>query len=198
MGFACGALVIVISLSENSWYITRIPPRVIATYMLVYGAWGLLFVPAFAAADAVGSGRWLRYIVGCVAASLVCSATSWVLRATSLAAFVGLPPMTPFQAVYSGFFSPLLFGLLGTFVGVRLRDSRRAARALHDAQRAAGEARLAAAEIEMRAVQEALEPQLVIRRLREIESLYQSDAGAAGARLDDLVAHLRAAIPRAG
>jgi hypothetical protein len=195
---ACGAFVIVIGLSENGWYITRLAPRVIATYMGVFAGWGLLFLMAVAAADAIGSGRWLRYVVGCVAAALVCSGTAWAMRATSLAAFVGLPPVTPFAALYGGFFSPLVFGLLATLVYVRVRDSRRAALALHEAQRTAGEARLAAAEMQMRAAQEALEPQLVIRSLREIESLYETDPARAGARLDDLAAHLRSTIPRAG
>jgi hypothetical protein len=50
----------------------------------------------------------------------------------------------------------------------------------------------------MRAASEALDPLRVVRTLREIESLYENDMHAAGARLDALAADLRAAIPRAG
>jgi hypothetical protein len=60
------------------------------------------------------------------------------------------------------------------------------------------EAQRQAAALKMRAASEALNPLQVVRTLREIEALYESDAAAAGARLEALAADLRAAIPRAG
>ena len=81
---------------------------------------------------------------------------------------------------------------------VRFRDHHRAACALRDAQRAASEARRKAAELGVHAANEALNPAQVVRALREIEALYESDAVVAGARLDALALELRAAIPRAG
>lgn len=194
----CGAVVVVVGLGEGSWTLIRLTPAVFLSYMLVYAVFGVVFRLALAAADAVGTHRWRPYVIGCIGAALVCAVIAFILRATPLGDMIGLPPLDPWISAYAGFFSPLVFGLLVTLTSVRLRDSRRAALALHEAQAAAMETRRRAAELKMRAASEALDPLRVVRTLREIESLYENDMHAAGARLDALAADLRAAIPRAG
>jgi hypothetical protein len=196
--FACGAIVILVGLSEGSWAIIRITPRVLLSYMLFYGLFGVVFRLALAAADAIGARRWRPYVVACVGASAVCAVIAFVVRATAVGAMLGLPQVAPLVSAYSAFFSPLVFGSLTLLVYVRFRDHHRAACALRDAQRAASEARRKAAELGVHAANEALNPAQVVRALREIEALYESDAAAAGGRLDALALELRAAIPRAG
>jgi len=197
-GFLAGALVLIVGLGEGSWMLIRFTPATLVSYMLVYGVYGLIFGLALAAADAVGIHRWRPYVLSCIAAALVCAAIGFTLRATPLGEILGLPPVDRWLSAYSAFFTPLVFGLLVMLTYVRLRDSRRAARRLHEAQAMASEAQRLAAEAGMRAASEALDPLRVVRTLREIEALYESDARAAGARLDALAADLRAAIPRAG
>lgn len=196
--FACGAVVILVGLSEGSWTRIGVTPSVVIPYMLVYGVFGLVFRLALATADALGTGRWRRFALACVAASILCAVVMYAVRAGPLGALLGLPAVSPSYAAYVAFFSALLFGSLPMLAYVRWRDNRRAAASLRSAQRAAMEAKRAAAELEMRVVNEALNPAQVVRALREIESLYESDAVAAGARLDALALELRAAIPRAG
>ena len=196
--FACGAVVILVGLSEGSWALIGVRPSVVLPYMLVYGVFGLVFRLALAAADALGTGRWRRFALACFAASLVCAVIMYAIRAGPMGELLGLPAITPSYAAYVAFFSAFLFGSLATLAYVRWRDNHRAAASLREAQRAAMEAKRAAAELEMRVVNEALNPVQVVRTLREIESLYESDGVAAGARLDALALELREAIPRAG
>jgi hypothetical protein len=196
--FGCGAVIILVGLSEGTWALISITPPMLVSYMLVYGVFGVFFRLGLAAADAVGTHRWRPYILGCLGAAVACAAVAYVLRATPLGEILGLPPLEPVASAYAAFFSPLVFGLLVTLAYVRFRDHHRAAHALREAQRAAMEARRKAAELDMHAADEALDPVHVVRTLREIESLYEADARAAGARLDALTDELRAAIPRAG
>ena len=196
--FACGAVVILVGLSEGSWARIGMEPSVALPYMLVYGVFGLAFRLALAAADALGTRRWRPFALACFAASVVCALVMYAIRATPIGALLGLPAIAPSYAAYVAFFSALLFGSLPTLAYVRWRDNHRAAAALRAAQHAAMESRRKAAELEMRAVNEALNPAQVVRALREIESLYESDAVAAGDRLDALALQLREAIPRAG
>jgi hypothetical protein len=198
LAYGVGAVVILVGLSEGTWAMISLTPHMLVSYMLVYGTFGLVFGLGLAAADAVGKRRWRPYAIACVGAALGCAVIAFVMRATPLGEMIGLPPLDPIASAYGGFFSPLFFGLLTMFAYVRMRDHRRAARALREAKMKAMEAKRSAAELEMRAANKALEPLRVVRTLREIEALYETDAPAANARLDMLAADLRAAIPRAG
>jgi len=196
--FACGAVVILVGLSEGSWARIGTQPSVVLPYMLVYGVFGLVFRLALAAADALGTRRWRPFLLACIGASVACAMVMYGVRATPPGALLGLPAIPPSSAAYVAFFSAFLFGSLPTLAYVRWRGNHRATAALREAQRAAMESRRKAAELEMRAMTEALNPAQVVRALREIESLYESDARAAGTRLDALAEEMRAAIPRAG
>jgi LytS/YehU family sensor histidine kinase len=90
----------------------------------------------------------------------------------------------------------VLHGWLATFIYVRLRNARLAARALADAQIRRSEAnrRLVAARLQSTHVQ--VDPTYVIDRLDAIARLYELDSSAADAQLDELISFLRGAIPR--
>jgi hypothetical protein len=86
---------------------------------------------------------------------------------------------------------------LGLLVYVMLRNSRHAARALHDAQAGAGEAGHALARRRLDAVRARIDPGELSRALEDVERAYATDAAAGDARLDELIDFLRAAIPGA-
>ena len=87
-------------------------------------------------------------------------------------------------------------GWLGTFIYVYLRNARLGARALAEAQlrRAEADRKLVAGELE--AAQVEVDPEEVLLTLESIESTYDLDPAAGDARMDRLIAMLRAAIPR--
>lgn len=89
-----------------------------------------------------------------------------------------------------------LYGGLGAIIFVVLRNGRNAARALEEAelQRSTASQRLLASRLEATRVR--VDPEMTLRELEQIEALYERDRIAADALMDDLIARLRAAIPR--
>lgn len=92
--------------------------------------------------------------------------------------------------------TPLLFGWLATFVYINLRRSRRSMRLLEEAQIGRSEAQQALFAAQLAAAHAQVDPALVFRKLEDIEKSYDADPVKAGEELDDLIAFLRAAIPR--
>ena len=92
--------------------------------------------------------------------------------------------------------SMALYGWLATFIYVNLRKSRRATRALTDAEVGRSEAQrsLLAAQLVARHAQ--VDPAFVLSTLEAIERRYEADPTGADVQLDELIAFLRAAIPR--
>ena len=90
-----------------------------------------------------------------------------------------------------------LFGSLAMSVYVSLRNSRRAARALAEAEYARAEASRKLLVSNLKAASAELEPDLVHEWLGAIESAYVANPRVAEAQLDELIGFLRAAIPRA-
>jgi hypothetical protein len=90
----------------------------------------------------------------------------------------------------------IVHGALGTLLYVWLRNSQRAAEALSRAQieRSEAERKLIAARVE--AIEAEVDPSFIFGTIEAIESTYDRDRAAADAMLDELVAFLRAAIPR--
>jgi hypothetical protein len=93
-------------------------------------------------------------------------------------------------------FHVALYGGLGAVIFVVLRNGRIAARALEEAelQRSTASQRLLASRLEATRVQ--VDPDVTLRELETIESLYERDRVAADALMDDLIVRLRSAIPR--
>jgi len=89
-----------------------------------------------------------------------------------------------------------MFGALATFFWLRLRGARRTERALADAQLVAAEASRNVVTSRLQAAQAHVDPQLLFDVLDRAEALYESDRMAATVLIDDLIAYLRAAMPR--
>jgi hypothetical protein len=88
-----------------------------------------------------------------------------------------------------------LFGSLGALIFVVLRNGRNAARALEEAelQRSTSSQRLLASQLGATRVR--MDPEVTLRELERIETLYERDRIAADALMDDLILRLREAIP---
>jgi hypothetical protein len=95
-----------------------------------------------------------------------------------------------------GFSHVIVHGWLATFIYVRLRGARLAARALADAEleRAEAQRRLAAAQLV--AVQARIDPAFILQTLEHVGRTYAVDPPRADILLDDFIAFLRDAIPR--
>jgi hypothetical protein len=94
------------------------------------------------------------------------------------------------------FLYQLLLAAMGTSVYVWLRRSSAAERALADAQLSRAEAQRRLESSRLASAAEAVDPQAVLVRLAEIESAYESDHPRADVMMDELIAYLRAAIPK--
>jgi hypothetical protein len=90
----------------------------------------------------------------------------------------------------------LSYGWIATFIYVRLRKSRLAARALADAEveRSEAQRRLLAAQLVAAHAQ--VDPAFVLQKLEDVERAYESDPVRADILLDEFIAFLRDAIPR--
>jgi len=195
---ACGFFAILVGFTESSLMVFTMPRTALLVFTAQFAVWGIVFLLAITAADAVGSGRWLRYLVACVIAAAICAAGNWVLRSPPLSGYTRLSDIKLFLALYTGFFATLFPGTLVGLLWIRLRDAREAQRRLTQVQEAAAEMQREAAALEMHVAGESIDSGAVVRSLREIRLLYEKDAAAAGLQLDALAARLRAAIPHAG
>ena len=195
---ALGFFAILVGFAESSLMVFVMPRWALLVFTAQYAVWGIVFLLAITAADAVGSGRWVRYLVACVIAAAICAAGNWALRAPPLNGYSRLSDIKPFLALYTGFFATFFPGALVGLLWVRLRDARDAQRRLIEMQEAAAGMQREAARLEMRVAGESIDSGAVVRSLREIRLLYENDAAAAGLQLDALAARLRAAIPHSG
>jgi sensor histidine kinase YesM len=89
-----------------------------------------------------------------------------------------------------------VYGALAALLYARLRNARRMALALDEAEldRAQAQSDLVASQVQ--AVRARIDPTFVFARLATIEQAYERDPAAADALLDELIAFLREAIPR--
>jgi LytS/YehU family sensor histidine kinase len=87
-------------------------------------------------------------------------------------------------------------GSLAMLIYARLRNSRRAALALAEAELGRSEAHRKLLASRLDAARAEVDPAYVIDRLEAIAREYEVDGAAADARLDQLIAFLRSAIPR--
>ena len=92
--------------------------------------------------------------------------------------------------------SPLIQGWLAAFIYLRLRSSRRAARALADAEVERSEAQRSLLAAQLVAAHAQVDPAFVLQELEKVERAYESDPTRADILLDEFIAFLRAAIPK--
>jgi hypothetical protein len=189
-----------------------------AQWVVIYRApWFLLFSYSVLIAIAVAESsvpegtapRAWRYVMALMAASAVYVA--------ALAAFPDLVGTVP-QELRSGLVfrenwsasgdrtrtTNLLIGSVGTlsncwiatFIYVRLRKARLAARALADAELERSEAQRRLIAAQLVAAQAQVDPDFVLQKLDDVERAYETDPSRADVLLDEFIAYLRDAIPR--
>ena len=168
----------------------------------------VLLVAVLAADLAVDAGARRRpaYVLaalgGCAAGVLLVEPLSWAWRTYVIPGFA--PPQRPWLhgtagLVYSPIFTLtiwLLTGGTGVFLYADRRAARTTAAMLHAAELDRIRRSKRALESQLQAMQARVEPQFLFNTLAQVERLYEIDAGLAGRMLDDLIAYLRAAMPR--
>ena len=189
-----------------------------ALWRVIFGApWLVLFAYVFLIAIVIAessttrfpwTSSW-RYLAAVLMASTFCLAL-----AAAFSDFIRMPPREETQGVIAkktgtpevrqklyavlsvGLTDGVLHGWLATFIYVYLRNTRLAARALADAEIRRSEAnrRLLASQLESTHAE--IDPEDVLLNLESIQRIYETDPAAADARMDQLIAFLRAAIPR--
>ena len=186
----------------------------ILTQTPIYLAFDWVFLLAIAIADAwpVRDGQrstW-RYIAAAVAASMIgvafSMAMSGFLPMAPTRVISGISGSTPERfyteqhrtnsAVVAIGFEGVVHGWFATFIYLGLRNSRRAARALAQAELERSETSRALLASQLEAVHAEVDPAIVFAELEAIEGAYDVDPAKADRRLDELIARLRAAIPK--
>jgi len=87
-------------------------------------------------------------------------------------------------------------GSAAVFLYAHRRAARRTARILHEAELDRIHRSKLAFESRLQAMQARVEPQFLFNTLAQVERLYQIDPALASVMLDDLIAYLRAAMPK--
>lgn len=90
----------------------------------------------------------------------------------------------------------LSYGWIATFIYVRLRNSRLAARALANAEVERSEAQRKLLAAQLVAAHAQVDPAFVLEKLEEVERAYEDEPARADILLDEFIAFLREAIPR--
>jgi len=193
----------------NSYWV----PKRILYYSPWYVAFSYVFLLAIGWIESdsrrTDPGLW-RYAAGAIVAGLACIlmsawfATSMKVaprlemegRAIVRAAAVDATLRRRWFAVVSPGLDSAFYGLLGTLIYARLRNSRRMAAALTRAELARADANHILLASRLAAARARADPAYVIEQLEAIAFRYEEDPAEADAQLDRLIAFLREAIPR--
>jgi hypothetical protein len=181
------------------------------TRFFVFFAWVFLLAIAGVEASVSRSGwpsLW-RYFYGAVAASFVCLGLAWsfsdqiriperrvISGGSSNTQRTYAPRTKENVAVFLIGFDGVVYGWLATFIYAGLRNSRRATQALAEAEIERSEANRALVASQLEAAHAEIDPAVVFGALETIERTYEENPARADALLDELIAMLRAAIPR--
>lgn len=204
IGFAVFAWFILIDISSEVFHEPFGPETV---WHLVNQLWHYeflsfsLLLALVLADDAVdrGAPRLPTYALAIVAGSL---AGVLVLRLLMLLQFWGQFARRgyPVGQLILGFLGscsrclPLAIGL--GFLYAEIRHTRRTQAQLHAAELARAQRTRVAFEAQLSALQARVEPQFLLDTLGRVGNLYDGDVTRADAMLDDLIAYLRAAMPK--
>jgi hypothetical protein len=96
----------------------------------------------------------------------------------------------------NGFFSWLILGGAATFVYVDRRRARVSRQRMHAAELERAQAAKRTIESRLQALQARVEPQFLFNTLAQVRELYRVDASRGEQMLDELIAYLRAAMPK--
>jgi hypothetical protein len=176
-------------------------------------AFGYFFLVAIALVETgarAADPPMARYAFAALAVGLGCIATTWTLapivqappyrvvegKRVALSPAINRESALRASAAVTLGLNAAFHGILATLIYARLRHSRRAARALADAELARSEATHSLLASRLRATQAEVDPAYVIDRLEWIGRAYETDPQAADAQLEELIGFLRDAIPR--
>ena len=176
-------------------------------------AFAVVFLLAVAVAEARAGSEEptpIRRYVGCgIVATLACLAVSIlysatmpgaprerrVVDSTNTSTVYTAAERLP-SAIFAAGFDGCVHGWLAMLIYARLRNAHIAARKLERAELEREEAARRLADARLEAAHARVDPAALSASLEEIERLYDHDAARAQARLDELTAFLRDAIPR--
>lgn len=133
-----------------------------------------------------------RYLAALSLTALLVGLTFLVVRPSVLV--FGSRNFSLLSDFYQGFAPALIDGALLTILYVAMRRSVAAKRAFAEAERARAADAAQLAELRLRQRERHLDSPALVAELRRIEELYQEDAPAADARVDQLVDRLRAGL----
>jgi hypothetical protein len=209
-GLAMTFVQAVIFIASIGMFAQRVPiERLLAMSLVTDQIRVLAVLVAVAAADrAVDSGarRRTAYVFaalgGCIAGVILSEPFSWAWRQYVIPGFA--PPQRQWlHGTPALFYHPifnltywLVVGGAGVFLYADRRAARKTAAMLHAAELDRIRRSKRALESRLQAMQARVEPQFLFNTLAQVERLYEIDAPLAGRTLDDLIAYLRAAMPR--
>jgi hypothetical protein len=198
---------------HTNWYwapwriVFHAPWHLFFGYMFLFGI-ALAESPVQAGAD---PPAW-RYVAGLAVSTTICFAAVWtfpdLVRSAPRQVIAGqtifkkstASPEEQAKArrvnVTLGFSSVLGYGWVATFIYMRLRKARGAARALADAEVERAEAQRALLAAQLVAANAQVDPAFVLRALEEVERAYEIDPAHGDILLDRFIVFLRDAIPR--
>jgi hypothetical protein len=148
-----------------------------------------------------GTSRWRAYSTAVVAGSAIASLAQLLIRRSLglrlQADILDLPPEAMMLQPLVFFFELCAWGTIGVILYVSYQRARSAAAARHatDVQRAFAQRRTL--ETRLRALQARVEPTFLLDTLAQVRTAFERDDSAGIRMLDELIAYLRAALPRA-
>jgi hypothetical protein len=193
----------------NLYWATR---RVVfhTPWFILFGYFFLVAIAFVESGDRRAAQSMSRYVLAALMAGLICIGTAWTLapfmqmpqqritegKLSALPRQINRDANDRFNAASTLGLDAAFHGCLATLIYARLRNSRRAALSLSEAELGRSEAsrRLLASKLD--AAHAEVDPARVIDRLESIGRTYEKDPDAADAQLDELIAFLRDAIPR--
>jgi hypothetical protein len=155
----------------------------------------LLVLHVFALPPSARSTPHMLRFVGMVLIGTVGNASSWMLLADTPSVRLGIVESTT-TGVWSAAFHALTTAIFLLFQHGGQARSEEASRRLQRLQREQQAARRRVVEAQLQAMQARVDPQMFFEVLDSVQRLYATDAPRAEALLDELIAFLRAALPR--
>lgn len=155
----------------------------------------LLVLHAFALSPSAPRTLHILRFFGLVLIGTVGNAASWILLTDAPSVRLGIVESEA-TGVRSAAFHALLSAIFLLFQHSGQARSEEASRRLQQLQREQQAARRRLVEAQLQAMQARVDPQMFFEVLDSVQRLYATDAPRAEALLDELIAFLRAALPR--
>jgi hypothetical protein len=167
----------------------------------VVAAFALLACVAVAERATGTATRQAAYLVAVVVSAAIVGPLEMVPRATTFLVHAPGAEEEDFverlaDAWWGGTFQWLILGGAATFVYVDRRRAHAAQATRHAAELRRAHSARRTLESRLQAMQARVEPQFLFNTLAQVRELYRADPGRGGRMLDNLIAYLRAAMPK--